>query len=415
MSFMMKLTETTASTATPIVPTLSQDLSTAQIRWVLLSLVLTALFVLTQLYLAIPLLPYLGQDFNSSNATITLALASSFSICYAMGFLIWGVISDQYGRRPVLLVGLMLLILTTIVCSLVSSLQALTVIRALQGLVASSFAPIALAWLAEAMPVQYRAKAVGAMSSAFLVAGIFGQVLAAWIALHWHWRLVFISTAICLAILFLALLWQVKETRQQLATNLKLLQRFGAIFSLALRRDIALLGLAHFSLLLSFVAMYAALGPHLAIFNLEPSTVLQLRLMAMPCMFVALLVAPLIQRFGLCKVAVIGFAMAAIGIALQASLASSLLAIVMGSMVFVTGVALAVPSMISLFAHLSAPNLGVGMALNGFILFAGATVGGLLVTRFNNFSLLMTGLASMLLLASVCVATSAILSRSWRT
>ncbi|CDG86850.1 membrane hypothetical protein [Xenorhabdus bovienii str. puntauvense] len=79
-----------------------------------------------------------------------------------------------------MLVGLIILSIATFACSFAPSLSWLAGLRILQGLVASSFAPIALAYLTEALPVRHRATAIGTMSTSFLVAGIFGQVLAAW-------------------------------------------------------------------------------------------------------------------------------------------------------------------------------------------------------------------------------------------
>ena len=49
------------------------------------ALVITALFVLTQLYSAIPLIGPVSTDLGG-NATFTLS--TSFSLCYALGFLI---------------------------------------------------------------------------------------------------------------------------------------------------------------------------------------------------------------------------------------------------------------------------------------------------------------------------------------
>ncbi|VTR30120.1 Uncharacterised protein [Serratia fonticola] len=54
-------------------------------------LVVVALLVLTQLYLAIPLLTPVAQSFGSATpGSVTFALASCFSLAYAGGFLIWG-------------------------------------------------------------------------------------------------------------------------------------------------------------------------------------------------------------------------------------------------------------------------------------------------------------------------------------
>ena len=162
-------------------------------------LLVIALLVLTQLYLAIPLLPYIGQTFSSAAPKdLIFALASCFSLAYSLGFLFWGAVSDQYGRRPVMLAGMAVLTVATLACAFVPSLTWLAAARIVQGLAASSFAPVALAWLVESLPAQRRVTAVGAMSTAFLVAGIFGQVLAAWLALRWSWTWVFLATGACL-------------------------------------------------------------------------------------------------------------------------------------------------------------------------------------------------------------------------
>lgn len=394
-----------ASAQQPAAPAPSQATDTAANRVILL-LVVIALFVLAQLYLAIPLFSYVGQDFGAGEGTVSFALATSFSLSYAGGFLIWGPVSDQYGRRPVMLAGLLVLSAATCACAFAPSLSWLSGLRALQGLAAACFAPIALAWLAEAMPPQRRASAIGAMSTAFLVAGIFGQVLAAWLALHWNWNRVFLTTGICLAISVPLVAIMVKEPARALVAG-HLGHRFLALGTVAMKPAAMLLSAANITLLLSFVAMYTALGPHLSLLGLGAGKVIAVRLIGLPGMFAALLIGPLAARFGMRSVAVAGFLLAAAGLALEAALARSLTGIAAGSLVFVTGVALAVPSMITQFGTLAAPNRAAGMALNGFVLFVGASIGPLIAAQVSAFPLLLCGLTAVLVLAALCVAASA--------
>ncbi|VTR30130.1 Uncharacterised protein [Serratia fonticola] len=132
--------------------------------------------------------------------------------------------------------------------------------------------------------------------------------------------------------------------------------RFIALGNIAMRPAIVLLSCAHITLLLSFVAMYTLLGPHLAGLNLDPDLVIALRLSGLPGMFMALLVGPLANRFGMPGVASVGYLVAAVGLTLEAILSQTIIGIGIGSLLFVTGVALAVPAMISRFGDLAAPE-----------------------------------------------------------
>ena len=97
-------------------------------------LVIAALFVLTQLYAAIPLLGPVGA---SMGADATFALSTCFSVTYAVGFLVWGPISDRYGRKKVMTASIGVLAVATLLCSAASSLPMLAGLRALQGAAAS--------------------------------------------------------------------------------------------------------------------------------------------------------------------------------------------------------------------------------------------------------------------------------------
>ena len=161
-------------------------------------LVSTALLILAQLYASIPLLTPVSSAFQ---ADATFALSLCFSLAYAVGFLIWGPVSDRYGRKRIIAISLSVLTLTTLGCAFAPTLGMLAILRACQGMTAAGFAPVALAYLTESVLPAGRARAIGAMSTAFLAAGIFGQVLASIIALSLGWRwffglcgLIFIGT-----------------------------------------------------------------------------------------------------------------------------------------------------------------------------------------------------------------------------
>jgi len=259
------------------------------------ALVVTALAVLSQLYAAIPLLTPVGEALGGN---ATLALSTGYGLCYAVGFLLWGPVADRYGRRRVMLIGLCLLVSATLACGLTTSLPALALARGAQGLMASSFPPVALAYLSEAVAPRHRATAIGAMSTAFLVAGITGQIGAQAITQRFGWPWVFLGSTCLLTICALAVAWLTREHHRARVTGGPG-EQFLAIARLLVRGDVLCLCGAHLTLLLSFVAMYTGLGLHLTASGDGPGVLFLIRLAGLPGMFVALAAGPLGRLAGL--------------------------------------------------------------------------------------------------------------------
>ena len=365
------------------------------------TLVVTALLVLTQLYAAIPLLAPISADLHG-NATV--ALSTAFSLTYAAGFLIWGPVSDHYGRRRTMALALGILTVSTGCCALAPSLPALAALRAIQGLSASGFAPVSLAYLSEALAPPRRAGAIGAMSTSFLVAGIVGQVLASLVALHLGWRWFFPLCGGLLAVALAAVLAVVHDAAHASGPSGSSLRgQFASLGRLALRPAVLALSLAHVTLLMVFVAMYTGIGGHLESLGMRPSTIILIRLAALPAMFLSLGAGQFAARRSWAQIARLGFGVSALGMLGEALLAGSLVGLVACSVAYVAGVALAAPAMISLYGQVSAPNRGSGMALNGFILFVGTSAGPLLATSSPTFRALALALTGILVLALAAV------------
>ena len=373
-------------------------------------LVITALAVLSQLYAAIPLLTPVGEALSGS---ATFALSTGYGLCYAVGFLLWGPVADRYGHRRVMLIGLCLLVFTTLACGFATSLPALALARGAQGFVAASFPPVALAYLSEAVTPRHRATAIGAMSTAFLVAGITGQIGAQAITQRFGWPWVFLGSTCLLTICALAVAWLTREHHRARVTGGPG-EQFLAIARLLVRGDVLCLCGAHLTLLLSFVAMYTGLGLHLTASGDGPGVLFLIRLAGLPGMFVALAAGPLGRLLGGdAGLARAGFLIAAAGLAAEALTPGSLLGLGATSLLFVVGIALAVPAMINLFGQAAAPRRRSGMAVNGFILFIGASLGPVLATAGLGFPILLLILAMLLGTAAALVTFSAHLV-SWR-
>lgn len=386
---------TTTSTTTSVSSTSEEYPAT---RTAVAILVSTALFVLAQLYASIPLLAPVSSAFRA-NATFALSLC--FSLAYAVGFLIWGPVSDRYGRKKVVVLSLSVLTLTTLGCAFAPTLGMLSILRACQGMTAAGFAPVALAYLTESVLPAGRARAIGAMSTAFLAAGIFGQVLASIIALSLGWRwffglcgLIFIGTV--------SLVLCTMLERPRTGQTISLWKQYVTLGSLCIKPIFFFYGLAHVTLLLAFVALYTGLGRHLETLGVAASGIIWVRLAAFPAMLISLYAGSYAKKYGVLRVAQLGYVLSILGLLGGVLCAQVLAGIVICSLIYVAGVALAIPSMITLYGDAAAPHRASGMALNGFVLFVGASLGpviGALPLAFTTLMLLLVGFLILALLS----------------
>lgn len=86
--------------------------------------------ITTDLYL--PALPLLASALGASMPQAQLTL-SALLLCFGISQLVWGPVSDKYGRKPVLITGLVLYVLASIGSAFAASMDSLIIWRALQG------------------------------------------------------------------------------------------------------------------------------------------------------------------------------------------------------------------------------------------------------------------------------------------
>ncbi len=96
----------------------------------ILSLLLGLQPITTDLYL--PALPALTEGFGASMAQAQLTL-TALLLAFGLSQLIWGPLSDRFGRRPILLIGMTAYVLASIASTLAPSMAQLIIWRTVQG------------------------------------------------------------------------------------------------------------------------------------------------------------------------------------------------------------------------------------------------------------------------------------------
>ncbi len=86
----------------------------------------------------LPALPTIVRELHVANPNHGQWIVTAYLVGVGLGQLFWGVVSDRYGRRPVLLIGLFVYALAAVLCGRANSFAALLSWRLIHGLAAAS-------------------------------------------------------------------------------------------------------------------------------------------------------------------------------------------------------------------------------------------------------------------------------------
>ncbi len=366
-------------------------------------LTLSALIVVSQLYIPIPLTSVFS-DYFAVKQSVAIWIGSSFGFAYALGFLILGPLSDRFGRRTLLIPGLFLLGVITFLIGFATSFANMIFLRIIQGFVAATFAPAALAYVGEQLAVDWRATAIACVSTGFMTAGVLGQLYASEIDAIWNWKMIFWSLGMIYIVFSILTTCFLVENRN-IKSNIKMnLRSFYLAMPDHLKNiNLLLAYLCSFLLLLSFVAMYSGLYPYLVdSYQFNPSHLFSVRMWGLAGMVVAPFSGLFIKKFGSRKVLLFGFLLTAISILLEGYIHSSNF-VVFATIPFVAGVAVSAPALISNISTHAVQAKGAAISLYTFVLFIGAGIGPFLANalKFYGFKTLCTTIFVMLILSIV--------------
>jgi len=163
----------------------------------------------TDLYVAA--MPVLAQALAADVGAAQFTLTTYF-IGLAAGMLLWGPLSDRYGRKPVLCAGLATMLAASLAAALVDSVAAVSGARLVQGLAMSSGAVIARTVVRDLHAHEQAARLLASMTLVFSVVPIAAPLAGAAIAGAAGWRAIFwVFTAVA-AMLALAVSVGLRET-----------------------------------------------------------------------------------------------------------------------------------------------------------------------------------------------------------
>lgn len=162
----------------------------------------------TDLYVAA--LPDVAQAFGAPVDAAQFTL-TAYLIGIAAGQLLWGPLSDRFGRKPVLAAGLATMLLACAAAAFAGSIAAIAMARFAQGIAMSSGALIGRTIVRDLYVHEQAASMLARMTVVFSLVPVFAPLSGALLVRGWGWPAVFVAMALVAAVL-LASLAALRET-----------------------------------------------------------------------------------------------------------------------------------------------------------------------------------------------------------
>ncbi|GAA4627751.1 multidrug effflux MFS transporter [Cellulomonas oligotrophica] len=179
-------------------------------RYVLLLGTMAALpAVSTDIYL--PSLPEVAADLGTS-ATAAQLTMTGMLVGGAVGQLVIGPLSDRFGRRRPVLVGVALHVVTSLLCALVGAIGPLIALRVAQGFFNASATVVAMALIRDRFVGSDASRLMSRLMLVIGVAPLFAPSVGGLIAGQAGWRAVFVALAVFGVALWVLVLLKMPET-----------------------------------------------------------------------------------------------------------------------------------------------------------------------------------------------------------
>jgi EmrB/QacA subfamily drug resistance transporter len=135
-------------------------------------------------------LPAIGKDLGGGAADLPWTI-NAYLLPLSALLLLGGAMGDHYGRRRMLIIGVLIFAVASVGCALAPNLAVLFALRAAQGIGAALLMPNSLGILGSSFEGEERGRAVGTWAAAGAIASAIGPPLGGWLVDTVGWRAIF--------------------------------------------------------------------------------------------------------------------------------------------------------------------------------------------------------------------------------
>lgn len=152
----------------------------------------------------LPAMSTIGISINSLDSNSNQLLITMIFLGLGSGQLLFGPLSDSFGRKPIVYIGLSVFAVASIICVLSPSLEWMIFGRILQGIGLAAPRTIAIAIIRDMYKGDYMAKIMSFVTTFFILVPVVAPVMGKFILNHYNWRGIFYAQ---LVIAFVVCIW----------------------------------------------------------------------------------------------------------------------------------------------------------------------------------------------------------------
>ena len=161
-----------------------------KIEFVILMAALMSIVALT-IDALLPALPEIGSSLGVINPSDNQLLITMIFLGLGLGQLIFGPLSDSFGRKPIVYAGFILFIIASIICVTTESFEMMIFGRVLQGIGLSSPRTIAIAMIRDSYSGDYMAKILSIVVMVFILVPVIAPALGQFLWSVYGWKSIF--------------------------------------------------------------------------------------------------------------------------------------------------------------------------------------------------------------------------------